>query len=101
MTIAQRPIEEDREERQRGIQIAAVRRSLVLEFELQILDPWYEARWRAATPATLDRYLARVLTADSVAAVFADRGASATAVARAVTASSSASPRTERMPSSA
>jgi hypothetical protein len=66
----------------------------VLKFELQTLDPACEARLQAATSAVFDRYLERVLTADSLAAVFADGGALAagTAVARAVTASSWAAP---------
>lgn len=76
MTIAEQLIEEGREEgrqegRQEG-QLGTLRRILVLKFELQTLDPAYEACLQAATPAALDRYLERALTADSVAAVFAD-----------------------------
>jgi hypothetical protein len=68
MTIAEQLIEEGRQEGR----VAALRRQLVLKFKLQALDPAYEACLKAATPAALDRYLDRVLTADSLAAVFAD-----------------------------
>ena len=80
MTIAEQLIEEGRQEgreegREEGrqeIRIASLRRLLVLKFKLPILDPAYEMRLQAATPEALDRYLERVLTADSLAAVFAD-----------------------------
>jgi hypothetical protein len=68
MTIAEQLIEEGRQE----IRIASLRRLLVLKFKLPILDPVYEMRLQAATPGALDRYLERLLTADSLAAVFAD-----------------------------
>jgi predicted transposase YdaD len=51
--------------------IAALRSLLVFKF--QTLDADYEARLQAATPAAIDRYLHRLLTADSLAAVFEDR----------------------------
>jgi hypothetical protein len=43
-----------------------------LVYKLGPLDAASEARLEAATPEALDRYLRRVLTADSLAAVFAD-----------------------------
>ncbi len=62
----------DKEEGRQEGRIASLRRLLVCKFKLQTLDPSYEACLQTATPAALDRYLERVLTADSVAAVFAD-----------------------------
>jgi hypothetical protein len=47
-----------------------LRRLLVLKF--QALDPAAEARLQAANTEAVDRYLERLLTADSLAAVFAD-----------------------------
>jgi hypothetical protein len=44
----------------------------LLVFKFQPLDATYEARLRGATPKELDRYLQRLLTADSLAAVFED-----------------------------
>ncbi|HWO26024.1 MAG TPA: Rpn family recombination-promoting nuclease/putative transposase [Kofleriaceae bacterium] len=52
---------------------ATLRSQLLYKF--QALDATAEARLAAATPAALDRYLRRVLTADSLAAVFAERTA--------------------------
>jgi hypothetical protein len=76
MTIAEQLIEEGRQEgREEGRQegrIATLRRQLAFKFQLQTLDPAYEACLQAATPAALDRYVERVLIADSLAAVFAD-----------------------------
>jgi hypothetical protein len=72
MTIAEQLIEEGRQEGRQEGQISSLRRQLVFKFKLQALDPVDEARLQAATSATLDRYLERVLTADSLAAVFAD-----------------------------
>ncbi len=76
MTMAEQLIEEGRQEgREEGWQkgqIATLRRLLMGKFKLQTLDPSYEACLQAATPSALDRYVERVLTADSVAAVFAD-----------------------------
>ena len=80
MTIAEQLIEEGREEgrqegrkegRQEG-RIATLHRQLLCKFKLQTLDPSYEACLQTATPSALDRYEERVLTADSLAAVFAD-----------------------------
>ena len=68
MTIAEQLIEEGRAEGP----IINLRRLLVFKFKLPALDPAYEALLQAATPEVLDRYLERVLTADSLAAVFAD-----------------------------
>jgi hypothetical protein len=44
----------------------------LLVFKFQTLNATYEARLRGATPEELDRYLQRLLTADSLAAVFKD-----------------------------
>jgi flagellar biosynthesis/type III secretory pathway protein FliH len=58
---------------QQGLQagrLATLRSQLVYKF--QILDTESEARLQAATPEAIDRYLRRVLTADSLAAVFED-----------------------------
>jgi len=46
-------------------------RSLLI-FKFQTLSATYEARLRAATPKEIDRYLQRLLTARSLAAVFKD-----------------------------
>lgn len=62
MTIADQFHEEGR--------IAALCRQLTLKFKA--LDASYEARVRGATPKQIDRYIERVLTADSLAAVFED-----------------------------
>ena len=43
-----------------------------LAFKFQALDAVSEARLQAATPEMVDRYLQRVLVADSLAAVFED-----------------------------
>jgi putative YhgA-like transposase len=51
-------------------QCAALRSLLSFKFKLQALDERYEARLKAATPEAIDRYLQRVLVADSLAAVF-------------------------------
>ncbi|TMQ08875.1 MAG: hypothetical protein E6J90_39110 [Deltaproteobacteria bacterium] len=52
--------------------IAALRRLILVKFGCQMLDDRYEAAIRNATLDALDGYLQRVLTADSVAAVFED-----------------------------
>jgi hypothetical protein len=49
-----------------------LRRLLLAKFKLPTLDAVHEARLRAATPAMIERYVQRVLIADSLAAVFAD-----------------------------
>lgn len=72
MTIAEQLIEEGRQEGWEKGRIATLRRQLAFKFQLQTLDPAYEACLQAATPAALDRYVERVLIADSLAAVFAD-----------------------------
>jgi flagellar biosynthesis/type III secretory pathway protein FliH len=76
MTIAEQLHKEGRakgreEGREQG-RIAALRALLVFKFGAQALDPNYEAHLHAATPAAIDQYLQRVLTADSLAAVFED-----------------------------
>jgi hypothetical protein len=50
--------------------IATLRSLLVFKF--QRIGPVYEAHLQAATPAEIDRYLQRLLTARSLAAVFKD-----------------------------
>jgi hypothetical protein len=50
--------------------VDTLRSLLVLKF--RTLDAAYEARLQAATPKAIDRYLKRLLTAGSVAAVFED-----------------------------
>jgi len=62
MSIAEHLYEEGR--------IATLRR--LLRFKFPALGAEYEARLQAATPEAIDRYLQRLLTADSVAAVFED-----------------------------
>jgi hypothetical protein len=47
-----------------------LRRLLVWKF--QTLDAEYEARLQAASSEAIDRYLQRLLTADSLAAMFGD-----------------------------
>jgi hypothetical protein len=49
-----------------------LRSQLSAKFGAQALEAAYEARLQAATPAAVDRYLQRVLVADSLAAVFED-----------------------------
>jgi hypothetical protein len=51
--------------------LRATLRSLLL-FKFQALDAASEARVQAAAPEAIDRYLQRLLTADSLAAVFED-----------------------------
>ena len=84
MTIAEQWLEEGRKEgiakgREEGIakgreegRIAALRSQLSAKFGAQALEATYEARLQAATPAAVDRYLQRVLAADSLAAIFED-----------------------------
>jgi hypothetical protein len=50
--------------------IAILRRQLLFKF--QALDEVSETRLKVAPPEAIDRYLLRVLTADSLAAVFED-----------------------------
>jgi hypothetical protein len=52
--------------------LAMLRRLVLLKFGGQSLDDRYEAILRTASPEAVDRYLQRVLTADSVSAVFED-----------------------------
>jgi hypothetical protein len=66
MTIAEHFHEEGRKEGR----IATLRSLLVLKF--QTLDAEYEARLQTAAPEAIDRYVQRLLTADSLAEVFAD-----------------------------
>ena len=68
MTIAQWLRKEGRKEGRRQERIDIIRRQLILKFRR--LDAVHEARLRAATPGELERYIERVLTADSLAAVF-------------------------------
>ena len=60
-----------KEGRKEGIaegRIATLRSLLIFKF--QTLDAAAEARLQAATPEAIDRYLRRLLSADSLAAVF-------------------------------
>jgi len=66
MTIAEHLHEEGRMEGR----IATLRTLLVFKFKLQTLDATCEARLLAATPEAVDRYLQRVLTVDSIDAIF-------------------------------
>jgi len=45
---------------------------LALKLASSALGPEYEARLSSATPAMIDRYLERLLSADSLASVFGD-----------------------------
>ena len=88
MTIAEQWLEEGiakgREEgiakgREEGIakgreegRIAALRSLLSSKFGVRALEATYEARLQAATPAAIDRYLQRVLVAESLATIFED-----------------------------
>jgi hypothetical protein len=75
MTIAEQWLEEGRKEGlEKGLEkgrIAALRDLLVCKFGAQALGPC-EAVLGSATPEAIDRYLPRVLTADSLVAVFED-----------------------------
>jgi hypothetical protein len=70
MTIAEYLEERGRKRGREEGRIATLRSQLVFKF--QTLDASSEARLQAATPEAIDRYLQRVLTADSLAAVFED-----------------------------
>jgi hypothetical protein len=48
-----------------------MRELLDIKFGASTLDPTYEVQLSEATPRAFNRYLRRVLTADSLAAVFA------------------------------
>ena len=63
------------EGRQEGLQegrVAALRALIHFKFKLASLEPKDEAHLQRATPEAIDRYLQRVLIADSLAAVFDD-----------------------------
>jgi predicted transposase YdaD len=70
MTIAEHLHEEGRKKGREEGRIATLRRLLVLKF--QTLDAEYEARLQAASAEAIDLYLQRLLTADSLAAIFGD-----------------------------
>ena len=76
MTIAEQLHDEGlakgREEGREEGRIAALRTILVVRFGAQALDATYDARLQAATAAAIDRYLQRVVVAESLAAVFED-----------------------------
>ena len=63
---------EGREEGHLEGRIAALRRLVLFKFGGEALDGRYEAMMRNATPEMIDGYLQRVLTADSITAVFED-----------------------------
>jgi hypothetical protein len=50
--------------------VAALRRLVLFKFDCEALDDRSESALRSASPEEVDRYLHRVLTAESVAAVF-------------------------------
>jgi hypothetical protein len=59
----------------RGLQqgrIAMLRRQLAVKFHATTLEPAHEARLTAAAPEEIDQLAERLLSADSLAAVFAD-----------------------------
>ena len=64
--------EEGRKEGEEKGRTDTLRRLLLVKFKLPTLDAVDEARLRAATSETIDRYIERVLLADSIAAVFGD-----------------------------
>jgi hypothetical protein len=70
MTIAEQLRKEGIQEGLKKGRLATLR-SLLL-FKFHTLGAKHEARLKAATPEAIDRYLQRLLTADSLAAVFDD-----------------------------
>ena len=68
MTIAEALRKEGRKEGR----IDALRQLLIFKFKRKTLDRSCERRLLAATPEMIDEYFRRVLTADSLAAVFED-----------------------------
>jgi len=70
MTIAEQLRKEGIKEGIKKGRINTLRSLLVFRF--QTLGAKYEARLKTATPKTIDRYFQRLLTADSLAAVFED-----------------------------
>lgn len=64
--------QEGRKEGRKVERIAVLRRQVRFKFGGQRLASRYEAVLRNATPAAIESYLLRVLTADSIAAVFED-----------------------------
>jgi len=72
MTIADEIHEEGRARGQAEGRRATLRQLLLYKFQRSALEEADEARLAAITPEAIDRYLQRVLTADSLAAVFAD-----------------------------
>ncbi len=74
MTIAEMFRQEGREEGRKEARVYTLRDTLhrLLVLKVQALDAGSEARLQTAPPEALDRYLERLLTADSLAAVFED-----------------------------
>lgn len=72
MSIADEIHEEGRQEGLQAGRVDALCTLLKLKLGLSSLDAQHEARLRAASPEAIDRYLQRVLVADSMAAVFDD-----------------------------
>jgi hypothetical protein len=70
MTIAEHFQEQGRQEGRREGRIATLRSLFVFKF--QSLGAADDARLQAASPEVIDRYFQRLLTADSLAAVFQD-----------------------------
>ena len=72
MTIAEQLHEEGLAKGGQEGRIAALRSVLAARFGSRALDATWQARLQAATAAAIDRYLQRVVVADSLAAVCED-----------------------------
>ncbi|MBA3455808.1 MAG: Rpn family recombination-promoting nuclease/putative transposase [Deltaproteobacteria bacterium] len=70
MTAAEQYLEQGREEGREEGRVATLRKQLLFKFGA--IDAQHEARLATASPEALDRYLERVLTATTLAAVFAE-----------------------------
>ena len=68
----QEGLQEGREEGLQKGRLAALRAMINFKFKLASLAPQHEAHLQRATPEAIDRYLQRLLVADSLAAVFDD-----------------------------
>lgn len=70
MTIYEQALHKGRQEGRQQTSVNLLAKQLTLKFGE--LPSEYEARLHAATPEDVDRYVERILTADTIAAVFAD-----------------------------
>lgn len=70
MTIADQLHEEGRMEGRMEGRVDTLRSLLLYKFKLPALDSGYESRLKTAMPDVIDRYLQRVLFAETLAAVF-------------------------------